>query len=338
MVKRTLVLGLVMFFLCSLCLRAEAKVIKLSYANFPPASTFPCVQMERFKQEVEKRTNGQVIIQTYPGGTLLGAKNMFRGVIAGQADIGCLVMSYQPGVFPLTTVCELPLGFKSAKVASMVLWEIFQKYHPKEFARVKVLTVFTSAPSNLMSKKPIKSLKDLKGVPIRAAGAAGKIVEILGGAPIALPMSETPEAIQKGVAKGLLTSFEVLKDLNFAAYLPYGTITNFQVYPFAVVMNKDKWNSLPEKIKKVFNELGKEQALWTGRYMDNHIQEALGYAKKKYGFKLFTLPQQDMDLAREKLKILIDNWKKRAETKGLPAEKILQDVYKFKAKYEQMGY
>ena len=67
---------------------AQAGPIKLSYANFPPAPTFPSVQMERWKKEVEKRTQGKVAINTYPGSTLLGAKNMMDGVIAGQADIG----------------------------------------------------------------------------------------------------------------------------------------------------------------------------------------------------------------------------------------------------------
>lgn len=319
-------------------LPVQAEPIKLTYANFPPASTFPCVQMERYKQEVEKRTKGKVIIETYPGSTLLGAKNMFRGVMAGQADIGCLVMSYQPGVFPLTTVAEVPVGFKSAKVASLVLWDIFEKYKPKEFAKVKVLTMFTSAPSNLMTKSPVKKLADFKGMTVRASGAAGKIVELLGGAPVALPMSETPEAIQKGVAKGLLTSFEVLKDLNFAAYLPYGTQTDFQVYPFAVVMNKDKWESLPAEVKKVLDDLGREQALWTGKYMDEHIKEALDYAKTKYNFQIFRLPKEEEKLVQKKLQILVDAWKVRAKEKGLPAEAILEDVYKLKAKYEAMGY
>ena len=53
---------------------AIAGPIKLNYANFPPAPTFPCVQMERWKKEVEKRTNGKVVVNTYPGGTLLGPK------------------------------------------------------------------------------------------------------------------------------------------------------------------------------------------------------------------------------------------------------------------------
>lgn len=61
-----------------------AAVITLNYANFPPASTFPCVQMERWREEVEQRTDGKVKINTFPGGTLLGARDIFDGVIAGQ--------------------------------------------------------------------------------------------------------------------------------------------------------------------------------------------------------------------------------------------------------------
>ena len=60
-------------------------VIELSYANFPPPETFPCVQMERWKAEVEARTNGRVKIRTYPGGTLLGAKEIYDGYFAEGA-------------------------------------------------------------------------------------------------------------------------------------------------------------------------------------------------------------------------------------------------------------
>jgi len=98
-----------------------AAPIKLNYANFPPAPTFPCVQMERWKTEVEKRTGGKVAIKTFPGGTLLKAKAMMDGVIAGTADIGCLCMAYQPGRFIVTNAIALPLGFPNATVASLTL-------------------------------------------------------------------------------------------------------------------------------------------------------------------------------------------------------------------------
>ena len=60
-----------------------ARPIRLSYANFPPAPTFPCVQMERWKQEVEKRTNGKVAVRTYPGGTLLITRKAYRVKASG---------------------------------------------------------------------------------------------------------------------------------------------------------------------------------------------------------------------------------------------------------------
>ncbi len=159
----------------------SAEPIKLTYANFPPAPTFPCVQMERWAKEVEKRTGGKVKVQTFPGGTLLPAKNIFDGVISGMADIGNFAMSYQPGRFPVSEVVDLPLGFTSAKVASLTLYDLIEKYKPKEFAQVKVLTLFTCPPTNFMTKAPVRSLADLKGMELRVAGTNAEVVKRLGG-------------------------------------------------------------------------------------------------------------------------------------------------------------
>ena len=165
-----------------LALPAQAQ-IKLSYANFPPAPTFPCVQMERWKTEVEKRTAGKVKVDTYPGGTLLGAKNMFDGVAAGTADIGNTCTSYFPGMFPVVEAIDLPLGWPSATVASLSLLDLVEKYKPKELEKFKVLTMFTCPPANVMSMKPILSLEDIKGYELRASGTGAKILGLLGTRP-----------------------------------------------------------------------------------------------------------------------------------------------------------
>src|SRR5512136_3234296 len=102
--------------------------IKLTYANFPPAPTFPCVQMEHWAKEVEKRTGGKVKVQTFPGGTLLPAKNILDGVISGLADIGNFAMSYQPGRFPVSEAVDQPIGFSSARSASLALYDLIKKY------------------------------------------------------------------------------------------------------------------------------------------------------------------------------------------------------------------
>ncbi len=305
---------------------AETKVIKLRYANFPPAPTFPCVQMERWAQEVEKRTGGKVKVETYPGGTLLGAKNMLDGVIAGIADIGCFCPSYQPGRFPLLEAVDQPIGYPNAKVASLVLFDLYKKWQPKSLEKVKVITMFTCAPTHLMMKVPIRSLKDLRGVEIRAAGTLAKSLELLGATPVAMPMSDVPEAIQRGVVKGLLSSLEVMKDFKFAEYCRYVTYLGFQVVSFAVVMNKNTWNSLPKDVQKVMDDLSREQALWTGRYMDDHVKEAVEWSKKTYNVEFIKLPSSDMAKAKELVKPMIDEYVKRAKAAGIPADEVMKDV------------
>ncbi|WP_373498082.1 TRAP transporter substrate-binding protein [Desulfococcus sp.] len=305
---------------------AAAGPVQLRYANFPPAPTFPCVQMERWKTEVEKRTSGQVRIQTFPGGTLLDAKDMMDGVIAGQADIGCLSMAYQPGRFVLTNALSLPLAIPSARVGSLVLWDIYQAYQPESFAKVKVLTMFTTAPANIMSKTPVRSLANLKGLDLRASGGAAQILTAWGANQVGMPMSDTPEALQKGVVQGLFSSLEVMKDLKFAEICPYITMTETVIYPFAVVMNLDAWKALPEDVRKVMDDLSVEQAEWTGNYMDGHVEEAVAWSRQHHGVEVITLPPAEKAKWDALLEPITAGWIADANAKGFPAEAIVKDI------------
>jgi TRAP-type C4-dicarboxylate transport system substrate-binding protein len=320
----------------SLPTMAAAGPIKLSYANFPPAPTFPCVQMERWKTEVEKRTQGMVTIDTYPGGTLLGAMGMMDGVIAGTADIGCLCMAYQPGRFIVTNATSLPLGLPNAKVGSQVLWDLYQKYLPPSFAKVRVLTMFTTAPANIMSKVPVRTLEDIQGLDLRASGGAAQILKAWGANQVGMPMSATPEALQKGVVQGLFSSLEVMKDFKFAESCKYVTLTDTVIYPFAVVMNINKWNNLPEDVKSVIEDMRVEQAIWTGTYMDNHVEEANAWSKTNQNVEFIRLSPAEKAKWDAKLVFMTDNWIKDVTAKGYPGAAIVEDIRAFTNKYSGM--
>ncbi|MGD8523552.1 MAG: TRAP transporter substrate-binding protein [Desulfobacterales bacterium] len=303
-----------------------AAEITLTYANFPPAPTFPCVQMERWKQEVEKRSGGKVAVNTFPGGTLLGAKNMMDGVIAGQADIGNLCMAYQPGRFIVTNATSLPIGIPNARVGSLMLWDLWYKYQPDEFKQVKVLAMFTTAPTNIMSKVPVRTLVDIKGLDLRASGGAAQILGAWGANPVGMPMPQTVEALQKGVVKGLYSSLEVMKDFKFAETCKYVTQTDTVIYPFAVVMNRDSWKKLPQDIQKIMEDLRIEQSEWTGNYMDNHVKEAMDWSVKTQGVEVIKLSSAEKAKWDAKLQTLTDKWIARAKGKGLPADAIVRDM------------
>lgn len=314
---------------------SDTETITLSYANFAPASTFVCVQMERWKEEVEKRTEGRVVINTYPGGSLLEAKDIFDGVISGQADIGCLCMAYQPGRFSITNAASLPLSVPNAVVGTKVLNDLYNKYNPAAFSDVKVLALFANSPANIMSKLPLRSLDDLKGVNLRASGGAAEILSTWGANAVGMPMSETPEAIQKGVVDGLFSSVEVMKDFDYAALCKFVTMTDTVIYPFSVVMNKDKWDRLPDDIKKVFDDLVVEQGLWTAEYMENHVKEAIEWSIENHHIEVINLTSEQKARLNQLLSSMVDKWIIDQSAKGVPAEQIVKDIRNWIEKYSQ---
>jgi len=270
--------------------------IVLNSANFAPAKTFPGVQLERYKKEIEKRTNGKIKIQAYHGGTLLGAKNMIEGVISGAADIGTFPPGYLTGRYPLLELFNTQVGWPSSIVATATLYDLFKKFdlESKSIKKLKVLAVFTGTPAHILSSIPIRNRSDLKTAELRATVTWVQALELLGGRPIGMPMPEVPEAIKKGVVKGLVSSLDTLMDFNFAEYTRFVTKCYLPVAPWVVFMNQDKWDSLPPEAKKVFEDLEKDHSLWTAKYIDKHEKESVNWAKTKYNVEIINLSSDEL--------------------------------------------
>jgi TRAP-type C4-dicarboxylate transport system substrate-binding protein len=110
-------------------------------------------------------------------------------------------------------------------------------------------------------------------------------------------------------------------------------MTDTVIYPFAVVMNMDKWNALPKDVQKVMDALVVEQAGWTGEYMDNHVKEAMDWSQKNHNVQVITLSKDEKAAWDAKLQFLTDKWVSDAKEKGLPADAIVNDIKALTAKY-----
>ena len=171
-------------------------------------------------------------------------------------------------------------------------------------------------------------------VPLRASGGAAQILKAWGATRVGMPMPKTPAALQKGGFKGLFSSLEVMKDFKFAELCKYITMTQVPVYPFAVVMNMDKWNSLPKDVQSVFDDLRVEQSKWTGIYMDNHVKEAMKWSVDTQGVKMFNLTKEQKAKWDALLEPITAKWIQDNAAKGLPAQAIVDDIKTISKKYE----
>jgi len=125
-----------------------------------------------------------------------------------------------------------------------------------------------------------------------------------------------------------------MKDFKFAEMCKYVTLTDAVVYPFAVVMNLNKWNSLPKDVQQVLEELGTQQAAWTGVYMDNHVRKSMNWSKRKQGVKVIRLKKAEKARWDKLLEPIVDKWVAGAEAKGVPGKALVRDIKAFTKMYE----
>ncbi|MCF8062563.1 MAG: TRAP transporter substrate-binding protein [Deltaproteobacteria bacterium] len=300
---------------------ASAKPIQLSYACMFPPTHIQSKLPESWCREVEKRTNGAVEVTYYPGGTLLGGAKIFSGVLDGIADAGTSVIGYTPGIFPAMQAIDLPMGYPNAHVATKVINDFYNEFKPKSFSKVKVLYLFAHGPGILHSKKPVRKLEDLNGMKIRSYGFSVQMAEALGGVPVAMPQSGAYEALQKGVAEATIAPMEVLKGWKQAEVVDYTTECYDIGYTagFFVVMNLDKWNSLPKEIQQTIEEINEE---WVGKYGDawaNSDREGKEYALSQ-GNEMIPLSEEESARWVEAVSPVVDQYVKDTEAKGLPGQ------------------
>lgn len=315
---------------------AVAAEITLNYAFFAPAGTFPGRQMAHWAAEVAKKTGGKVEVKTFPGGTLIGARDMYDGVLKGVADIGLGAPSYDPGRFPLTSGVSLPVGFRDATVASRTLWTLTHEFKPKEFEAYKIIAMFTTEPGYIQSRASVASLADLKGMKLRAAGTGVPVLQALGAAPVGMPMPEVPQSVQTRVIDGTMTSREVLKDFKLAAMLKFVTDYPTVVVTFAAVMDAKRWAKLPADVRGVIDALGPEMSVWTGNYHDReNVGAALAWAKKEHGLTIVALAPGERAQWDARLKPLEEAWVKEMTAKGLPAKEYLARLRALRDQYSK---
>lgn len=315
---------------------AGAADITLTYAFFAPANTFPARQMAYWAEQVNKRTNGKVQVKTFPGGTLLGARDMYDGVSRGVADIGLGSPSYDPGRFPLTAGIALPLGFPNATVASRVLWEVTKEFQPKEYENFKIIAMFTNEPGYIMSRRPVRSAADLAGMKLRAAGTGIPVLSALGANPVGMAMPEVPQAVQTGVIDGTMTSREVLQDFRLAETLKFVTDYPTVVVAFAAVMDRKRWDRLPADVRKVIDDLAEEIPAWTGRYHDqDNVGAALEWARREHKVEVVRLSDAERKAWDAKLEPIVTNWVKEAAAKGLPAQRYVERARELRDRFSK---
>lgn len=307
---------------------SSAGTVTLKYSNFFPPTHIQSKLAESWGQEVEKRTDGRVKVEYYPGGSLLNVKQTYDGVVDGIADVGLSGLAYTMGKFPEMSALDLPFGFPTGVVATKVANDVYAKLQPKEFANTKVMYFHGHGPGYIHTRdKEVTKLEDLKGLRIRSTGMSADIVAALGGTPVAMGMPDTYQSLQKGVVDGSAHPIEANKGWKLGEVVKYCIRCNETAYTttFFVAMNKDKWAQIEAKDQQAIEQINKEWADKHGQAWDASDEEGLAFFKER-GNKVIDLDPQEAARWQQAVAPVIDNYAADLQKKGLDGAKVVTTI------------
>lgn len=316
----------------------ETKPIILKYSSFDYEQAAFGQGQDLFLKMIEEKTN--IKFERYWGGSLLGTKDSLTGTGVGVSDFSLVSTAYEPSAFPLSRINELPTLQKTPFIGGMVMLDITNNLPAVQNewtrANLKVLTCAPIPSFVFMTKPPVSSIADLKGLKIRAGGQAAITAERLGATPVTSVPSEAYEAMERGVIDGCLWDLGVYDGYGLTPATKYVFMLPTGGYAITMSMNLDKWNSLPEKYKRIIEEIAPEHIR---KFQDIVLADNERVLKKMKDMGVIINYPSDEDVAYLEI-IAKEYWKEWVadlEKKGLPGQEVLDTWLSLTEKYTKLS-
>jgi TRAP-type C4-dicarboxylate transport system substrate-binding protein len=204
---------------------------------------------------------------------------------------------------------------------------MYDKYLAPDYKNFKLLWAFSAPLSQVHSATtPLVAIADFAGRKIRSGNSMeSKAIKLLGGNPVGMPISELSISLQKGVVDGCFTPYAALKSHKLIDVSKYITEFNFSGALMCVLMNKNKWDSLPADAKKVIDQVAnKNFGLLSARAFDEEDIENRDEAVAK-GTKIYKVPDAERAKISKKFSVFYTDWVKKHQSR-MPAQKILDTM------------
>jgi TRAP-type mannitol/chloroaromatic compound transport system substrate-binding protein len=217
-----------------------------------PGGPLMDIGAKAYAQRMEQFTGGRIKIQTFPGGALGNALKVPETVKNGIAELGHTWMGYDWGKDPTTVLFGGYAGSFDTELMLHWLYEaggvqMQRQFREEKDGIISIVLFIRTAEVFLHSRKPVKTLADLKGLKIRTAGAWLEMAKDLGAAPVTTAGGDVYPMLERGAidATEWGTLWENISPgfYKVAKYLIYPGIHQ-PTAPFELCVNKEVWSAL----------------------------------------------------------------------------------------------
>ena len=244
---------------------AEAKAMRCSH-QLPPAHAVAQV-IDRWAEEVESQSNGEIDVQIFGANSLVGAKENITATAKGDIECAFSVQFQWGRTLPIMTVTTRPFAF-----ADMNIWRNWDGSEAANFLEGKlrdkgvenVVWLFQTSDSVFTSNgKFLKSPEDFSGIKMRGlVPAFNSAIEALGASPVSMSGGEVYQALATGVIDAALTGTDAAVSRKyFEVQDHFAVVPVISVY-FHGYVNPKFYAGLSDDAKAALDAAGAKAAVW----------------------------------------------------------------------------
>jgi len=260
----------------ALTLGSAAQALEIKFADIHPAGYPTVVAEEQLGKTLVAESDGKLTFKMFPGGVLGSEKEVVEQAQVGAIQMARVSLGIVGPVVPDVNVFNMPFVFRDQAHMRKIIDgeigdEILDKITNSEFNLV-ALAWMDGGTRNIYTKKPVRSLEDLKGMKIRVQGNPMFIetINAMGGNGIAMDTGEIFSALQTGVIDGAENNPPTLLEHNHYQNAKFYSLTGHLILPEPIVMSKITWEKLSPDQQTLVKKAAKaaqaqERTLWDAK-------------------------------------------------------------------------
>lgn len=216
-----------------------------------PDATFHTKNIAQFAADVEKATDGKLVIKLHTAGSLFKHPEIKNAVRGGQVPAGEFFMSLlgnEHAVFAADSQPFLATNYEDARK----LWAAQKPIVAKLLDKQGLMPLFSVPwpPQGLYTKKSIMKVDDIKGLKFRTYNATlEKLANKLGAAPTQVEVPDIPQAFSTGRVEAMVTSPSTGANSKAWDFVNYYTDIQAWLPKNVVVVNKKAFRRLDKDVQ-----------------------------------------------------------------------------------------
>ena len=264
----------------------SANPITLRVALFTTVDHPMTIGAEVTKNLIERRTNGEIQVDIFPGGQLGNNQEIIEGTIAGDIDVAMQGVQYVAGYHPTIGILNAPYIFRDFDHAYKVLESEIVKEMNQELVEAIGVRMISHRKYGIRhvttTNTPVYTPEDMTGLKLRTPDEriSIELVRAMGATPTPMAFSEVYLGLQQGVVDGQENPIPTIISMNFHEVQGYLILTGHTINMGWAFINENKWNSLTAEQQDIVARAFDEGHAVNDYLIDKESEEGLEIIRK----------------------------------------------------------